>query len=199
MSCVAKLDLTIIQGATFTKAINWYGGGKVCKQIEDLVPGCPTTITITAHGLPTISETPVFIKHVKGATRANTKPDSPAVATYIDVDSFYVDVDTVGQTYTASTGLVTYFAPKNLLNYTARMQIREELDDTTVILELTSPDDITISLEDAKITMTIDSDVTAGLEFETAVYDLELLDDSVPPVVTRLVAGEIELCKEVTR
>lgn len=196
MSCVATVDFVITQGATFSKAINWYGGGKVCKVIENLVPGCPTTITITGHGLPSASETPIYIKHVKGATNANTKPNAPVVATYIDADSFFVDADTYGQTWKANTGLVTYYAPKDLTGWTARMHIREELEDTTTILELTSPTDIAISLADAKITITIDATVTAGLDFETAVYDLEMVNGTD---VVRLVEGEIELCKEVTR
>jgi hypothetical protein len=144
-----------------------------------------------------VSDTPVFISHVKGATRANTDTDKPAVASYIDLDSFYVDVDTVAQTWTANTGLVTYFAPKDLTDYTARMHIREEQDDTTTIVELVSPTEITISTNDAKITITIADTVTAAFDFDSAVYDLELVDNS--GVVTRLVEGEVELCREVTR
>jgi hypothetical protein len=197
MSCVSKLDLCIIQGATFSKALNWYGGGKVCKLIEALVPGCPTQITVTAHGLPSVSDTPVFIKHVKGATNANTEDDKPVVATYIDPDNFYVDADTFGQTYKASTGLITYYAPKDLTGYTARMQIREDIDDATEIIELLSPTDIDINLADARITITIADDVTALFTFEEAVYDLELEDSN--GVTTRLIEGRVALTKEVTR
>jgi len=197
MTCVAKLDITIIQGATFSKAINWYGGGKVCKLITGLVPGCPTQVTVAAHGLPTASDTPVFIKHVKGATRANTKDNQPVVATFIDANTFYIDADTVAQVYTAGTGLLTYFAPKNLVGWTARMMIRQSIDDAAEILSLVSPTDIAISTNDAKITVTIAAAVTETLDFETAVYDLEMVD--VLGEVTRLVEGSVELCKEVTR
>lgn len=196
MACT-KLDLEIKQGETFEKSLNWYGGGKVCKLIEALTPGCPTLITITGHGLPSVSDTPVFISHVKGATRANTKPDKPALATYIDANSFYVDVDTVDQDYKASTGLVTYYAPKDLTSWTARMQIRESIDDATVIQDLVTPTDIAISANDAKITITISAADTANFTFDSAVYDLELID--VSGKVTRLVEGDITLCKEVTR
>lgn len=197
MSCVSQLDLCIVQGATFSKALNWYGGGKVCNLIEGLIPGCPTQITITGHGLPSASDTPVFIKHVKGAKNVNTTDDKPVVATYIDADNFYVDADTVGQTYTANTGLVTYFAPKDLTGYTARMQIREDIDDATEIIELLSPTDIDISIADARITITIADDVTSTFTFEEAVYDLELEDSN--GVTTRLIEGRVGLTKEVTR
>lgn len=193
----AKLDLQINQGETFIKAVNWYGGGKVCKKIEDLEPGCPTLITITDHGLPSVSETPIFIEHVKGATRANTGDKKPAIATYIDPNSFYADVDTVQQTYTASTGVVRYYAPKDLTGWTARMHIRTDVDATETIHTLVSPTDISISTNDAKITMNIAADVTAAFDFDSAVYDLELIDTLGN--VTRLLEGEVELSREVTR
>lgn len=197
MACT-KLDLEIKQGETFEKSLNWYGGGKVCKMIENLTPGCPTQITITGHGLPSVSETPVFVSHVKpNNSRANTKKDTPVLATYIDANSFYIDADTVQQTYTPNTGLVTYYAPKNLTGWTARMHIRESVDADTTIVELTTPGDITISTNDAKITITIAATVTAGFDFDEAVYDLELLDATSK--VTRLIEGTVTLCKEVTR
>lgn len=193
----STLDLTIKQGETFSKALSWFGGGKVCKVIEDLTSGCPVSINITAHGIPNGSDMPVFIDHVGGATRVNTKPNSPIIATFIDVDNFFVDADTVGQTYTANTGLVTYFAPTNLTGYSARMDIRGSIDDTAVIVSLVSPADITLEALLGKITIVIAAAVTALFTFDTAVYDLELIDGT--GVVTRLVEGEIELCKEVTR
>lgn len=192
----ATLDLLIKQGETFTKAVNWYGGGKVCKKIEALEPGCPTMITITDHGLPSASETPIFIEHVKGATRANTK-NNPAIATYIDANTFYADVDTVQQTYTTNTGVVRYFVPKDLTSWTARMHIRESVDSDVIIHAMVSPTDIAISTNDAKITMTISATDTAAFDFDSAVYDLELVDPSGN--VTRLLEGEVELSREVTR
>jgi hypothetical protein len=199
MSCPTK-DFIIKQGSTWSKSVSWLGGGKICKLIEGLTPGCPTSVNITAHGIPDGSELPVFISHVKGATRANTETNRPVVATYIDVDNFFIDKDTVAQTYTSGTGLLTYFAPTDLTNYTARMQIRESRDSTTVIADLTSTaGDIVITSALGKVTVTITAAATALYDFDSAVYDIEVIDDSVEPVVTRIVEGEIELCKEVTK
>ena len=197
MSCIAKLDLDIVQGATFSRGVHWYGGGKICKLIDDVAPGCPTLVTVTGHGLPSISDTPVFISHVKGATRLNTEPNQPVIATYVDADTFYVDSDTVAQTYEASTGLLTYFAPKDLTDWIARMHIREERDDTATIVELVSPDDIDISAADALITINITDEATALYDFDEGVYDLELEDSAGD--VTRLIEGSVTLCREVTR
>lgn len=199
MSC-ARYDMKIKQGTTHSKSASQLAGGKICKMIEDLTPGCPTLVTITAHGIPVGAELPVYVSHVKGATRANTKTGKPVLATYVDANSFFLDADTVDQTYTANTGLLTYYAPSDLTNYTARMHIRENVDDTTAILELaTGGNGITIDTALGKVTFTITAAQTAAFDFDVAYYDLEIVDDSVEPVVTRILEGEIEICKEVTR
>jgi len=77
------------------------------------------------------------------------------------------------------------------------MDIRDAIDDTTTLVSLTSPGDITITLATAEIEMVIDATATAALDFDEAVYDLELIDSS--SVVTRLVYGNVALSKEVTR
>lgn len=199
MSC-AKYNLKIKQGTTYSKAASELGGGKVCKLIENLAPGCPTLITITGHGLPVGAELPVYVSHVQGATRANTKNNSTVVATYVDANSFFIDADTVAQDYTTTSGLVTYYAPSDLTNYTARMHIREEVDSPTTIWEgSTGTGEITINASLGKVTFTIPASVTATFDFDSAVYDLEIVDDSVEPVVTRILEGTVELCDEVTR
>jgi hypothetical protein len=196
---VGRYDFPIIQGATTVEGFNWYGGGKVCKPIATLTVGCPTTVGITGHGLPAESPTPVYISHVQGATRANTVKN-PVHATYIDASSFYLDADTVDQVYKANTGILTYFAPKDITGYTARMHIRENIDDAVELLELTSAaGEITLSVPDARIVVTITAAVTELLTFDEAVYDLELVSNDLVPVVTRLVEGIITLHKEVTR
>jgi len=193
----SKLNITIEQGATYSLGFNWYGAGKLCKLIEDLTPGCPTLITITSHGLPSTSPTPVYISHVQGAKRANTG-GSPVKATWVDANSFYVDADTVGQDYTANTGLVTWYAPTDLTGYSARMHIRENIEDTTTIADLTSVGgDITLSSTDGRIEVTIADDVTAAYDFDEAVYDLEVEDSGGK--TTRLLYGTVTLSKEVTR
>lgn len=199
MSC-AQYNLKIKQGTTYSKSVSQLGAGKVCKLIETLTPGCPTLIGITGHGLPAGAELPVFVSHVLGATRANTKTGKSVVATYVDANSFFIDADTVAQEYTSTSGLVTYYAPTDLTNYTARMHIREEVDDVTAIVELTSTGgDIVIDAALGKVTFTITAAVTATFDFDSAVYDLEIVDDSVEPVVTRILEGTVELCDEVTR
>lgn len=194
-------DIEIIQGSQFVKSIHWYGGGKVYDTIDGVTVGHPTVITVTGHGLPSISKTPISIGGVKGSAKVlNTGEDEcdMVLATHIDANSFSVPIPTVGKVYEANTGYIEWYSPKDLTNFTARMQIRASVDSTDTLVSLTSGGgDIVISLPDAKITMTIATAVTETLDFDTAVYDLELVDSSGE--ATRILEGEVTLSKEVTR
>ncbi len=196
MTTAKNIDITIRQGSTFDKKINWYGGGKIVREIEAVTVGCPTRITITAHGLPAGADTPVYIHDVKGAKDLNTG-NTPVLATYVDADNFDVDTPTRGDTYKADTGCIFYYAPKALSGWTARMDIREDIDDAATLVSLTSPSDIVINTTTAEIQMLISATVTAALDFDGGVYDLELEDGSGN--VTPLIAGNVAFIKEVTR
>ena len=101
--------------------------------------------------------------------------------------------------------------PISLSNHDIFMDIRESVDSLTTILDIgegiTTKDDGTttentqfsVSSSAHEFTLTIDADTTASMSFNTAVYDIEIKDNSTPPVVTRLLQGKIKLSKEVTR
>jgi len=199
MSDVPRLDLTIVQGATFRRTINWYGAGLLCKAIESLTVGCPTVIGITSHGLPSVSTTPVFIHDVRGATNLNTDKKS-AIATYISADSFSVNISTNNQTWVDGSGSVTFYAPTDLTGYTARMQIRITRGSTVSVHELTTENGgITLNAADGGINLLISDTDTAAFDFDNAVYDLELINTNGNGDVTRVAEGTVRLHKEVTR
>jgi hypothetical protein len=188
-------DLTIQQGATFQKTVHWYGGGKVCKEVSAIETGCPTVLTVTGHGMPQ-GDTPVTLS-ARGAKELDTK-NKRVIASYIDANTISVPINTLGKTYSRAYVAVHYYAPKNLTNYTARMQIREDIEDASPLISLTSvAGDIVIDTANAGITVTIAADDTEDLDFDEAVYDLELED--VNGVVTRLLEGSVFLSDEVTR
>lgn len=88
--------------------------------------------------------------------------------------------------------------PMDLTGYTARMQIRAEIDAATPLIELTTENArITITPLEGKVELLISAADTAALTFETATYDLELI--SAAGEVTRLVQGNVKLSREVTR
>ena len=101
--------------------------------------------------------------------------------------------------------------PISLSNHDISMDIRESVDSPTTILDIseeqgiksdgstTSNTSFTVSSSAHQFTLVIDADTTASMSFNTAVYDIEIADNSTPKVVTRLLQGKIKLSKEVTR
>lgn len=192
-------DIVIKQGAQYQDAFHWYGELQ-CQSIENVQVGHPTLITITSHGMPAVSDTPIRIMNVKGARALNTgeRECDRILATYVDANTFSVKVDTTHQRYKAGTGAIEWNIPKTLNGWSARMQIREDIDDETALVDLTSDDnEISISVLDARVTFTIATAITETLDFVEGVYDLELVDPNGE--ATRLLEGKVTLSKEVTR
>ena len=88
--------------------------------------------------------------------------------------------------------------PVNITNWTARLQARVDVEDSEVILSLTTSNG-GITLGGAAGTISLDQTATqtALLPAGTYVYDLELI--SAAGAVTRLVQGELNISPEVTR
>ena len=100
--------------------------------------------------------------------------------------------------------------PIELKNHDVQMDIRSNIDSSDTVLEVREVDltsletgfTVTSASLEAKaneINLTIDADTTASMSFDTAVYDIEIVDNSTPKVVTRILQGKIKLSKEVTR
>lgn len=87
--------------------------------------------------------------------------------------------------------------PIDLTDYTARMQVRRDLDASDVLIELTTENDrISLGGANGEITLTIDAEDTSSIP-RPGVYDLELESDS--GTVIRLLKGTFKLDSEVTR
>jgi hypothetical protein len=92
-----------------------------------------------------------------------------------------------------STGTVI-----NLSGYTARMQIRQTVSSTTVLLELTTLNNrIIITPSEGKIRLLVAAADTGAITWQRGKYDLELVSST--GTVTRLLYGDVEVSREVTR
>ncbi|MCC6475110.1 MAG: hypothetical protein IT514_15355, partial [Burkholderiales bacterium] len=99
-----------------------------------------------------------------------------------------------------SGGELVYNPPVDLTGSTARMQIRPyvESPDADILLSLTTANGgISLGGANGTISLLASAAATAALDFDTAVYDLEVIDGS--GLVTRLLSGMVTLSKEVTR
>lgn len=85
-----------------------------------------------------------------------------------------------------------------LTGYTARMQIRRDVDSTSSLMELTTANGrIVITAALGVITITLTPDLTATLT-RSGVYDLEIMRTATGDVY-KVVRGEFRLEKEVTK
>jgi hypothetical protein len=86
----------------------------------------------------------------------------------------------------------------NFTNFTARMQIRRDIEDSTPIAELTTENGfITLGGTSGTITLYLPPVVTKDLSTRDCVYDLEIIDPAGR--VYRLLKGQIRVDAEVTR
>lgn len=102
--------------------------------------------------------------------------------------------------------------PIDLSGYSGRMQVRPTVDSTTIYLTLSSSlnsDGTGLNFSGSSGTTTptsgsigvyIAACTSSLLDFDTAVYDLELYSGSANcPYTVRLIEGQVKLSKEVTR
>jgi len=101
--------------------------------------------------------------------------------------------------------------PISLSGYSGRMQIRPTVTSPEIYLTLSSSlnsDGTGLNFSGSNgitppasgsIGVYISSTTSSLLDFGQAVYDLEIYSNATPPVVTRLIEGNIRLSKEVTR
>ncbi len=88
--------------------------------------------------------------------------------------------------------------PVDVTGYTARMQIRKTVKSSDVLISLTTANGrITLGGAAGTVTLEISAEDTADFEIFCGVYDLEL--EALDGTVTRLLEGQIEISREVTR
>jgi hypothetical protein len=192
-----KLNLKVYQGSTFTEILRWESGTKIYKPITGITKTAPVVITATAHNIPTGWR--ARVTNVVGMKELNCAADVYYVVTDTATNTVTINaVNALGYTEYVSGGVLEYNEPVNLTGYTARMQIRGKLTDTTVIKELTTVNGgILIDNTLKTITVKLSATETALLDFASAVYSLELVSSSGE--VFQMLNGTLTLVKEVTR
>lgn len=196
-------DLTIKQGSTFTRVLRWESPTVVYKPITAVAKSAPVRITAAAHGIP--DGWRVNIQSVQGMKQLNGLNTPPKAsdyhrATVIDATTVELnDVNALEYGAYTSGGVVAFNQPVDLTGYTARMQIKTKLADTTNLLELTSSPAAGLTVDNVAktITITLTAAQTAALTFKTAVYSLEMVSSAT--VVTEILSGTLTLDKEITR
>lgn len=196
MTTPIKLNFKIIQGSTFNQVLRWESATKVYKTISGITNSAPVVINCTAHGIPVGWR--ARVTNVLGMKEINSGSNDYYTVTDTTTNTVtFNSVNSLGYSAYTSGGVLEYNQPIDLAGYTARMQIRSKLEDTTVIKELTTENGgIVIDNTTKTITLTISATDTSAFTFASAVYSIELVNGSV---VTPFAGGTMTLVKEVTR
>jgi hypothetical protein len=102
-----------------------------------------------------------------------------------------------GATFTKVFSWTENGSLKDLTAFTARMQIRAKKADADPLHSMTTENGgIALGGALGTVTLNITATATAGFNFASAVYDLELVSGST---VYRFAQGAVSLDKEVTR
>ena len=196
------MDISIKQGSTFSLTLKYGQPQFAVKAITGVTKSGQAVVTATGHGLTV--DWPVWVVGVAGMDQLNHTSDelrdacAAYYAYYVDANSLRLDVDTTRFNAYTSGGEVLYHPPVNLTGFTARMQIRETVESTTVLHSLTTENGgITLGGAAGTIALTISATDTAAFTFDTAVYDLEVVSGG--GVVTEIASGAVLMNNEVTR
>jgi hypothetical protein len=170
-----------------------------CAQLPDDHHGGRACAAGTSDVPVALLDVPDWLKTVSRTER--TLPDgSTAYATKVGRPTRSRSRSTApGRTaYSGSAGRLVYNAPMDLSTWSARMAIRESIDDVMPLVSFTSADGTITLGADGKVELVLSATDTDALDFSAGVYDLELLDP-ITAEVTRLASGKVKLSPQVTR
>ena len=196
MAMPTKLNLTILQGSTFSEIIRWEDYKKVYKPITGITQAGPVVITSPTHAVP--DGWRVRVTGVGGMKEINSA-ETYRKATLLTTNT--IEINEINSSlYTAYTtgGVLEYNEPMDLAGYTARMQVRTKIGSTTFLTELTTENGgIVLNNTNKTIKLLISATNTALIDWSKGVYSLELISGA--GIVYTLLTGNITVKNEVTR
>jgi hypothetical protein len=195
----AKINYKIYQGSTFEETLRWESETKQYMPISGITQTAPCVISTSGtHAVPINWR--VRVTGVNGMKDINTiADDAYYLVTSKTSNSVTLNqVNSAGYGAYTSGGILSWNTPIPLIGYTAQMQIRETLESSTVIAELSTANNrIVIDPVNFTISIKLSAAITSAFDFDAAVYSMELTDSQNN--VSPFLSGSISLTKEVTR
>lgn len=196
----ARVNLRIYQGSTFKETFRWESQTKAYVPISNISKAAPCVITTSnTHNIP--AGWRFRVTDVVGMNQINqSSEDQFYLANTVTSNGITINaLNSTNFTAYTSGGIISYNVPVSLANFTALFQMRENINSTTVIKQLTSAPDqgIVIDNNNKIITITISAADTTNFNFTSAVYGLELT--SASGEVFPLLTGTVSLVREIVR
>lgn len=200
MASPAKLNYKVYQGSTFQEIFRWESETKVYLPIAAISKSAPCVITTT-----TTPNLPVGwrfrVVGAGGMKEINSPTDAWYLATDINTNIGSIEINSVnsiGYSNYTGGGVIEFNMPVPISQYSARMQIRETVDSSTIIHTATTENGgIVIDTVLNTITVSIPAVATAEFNFTNAVYSLELY--TTAGTVIPFLIGNLTLLPEITR
>lgn len=192
--------IEIRKGSTYISVVHWEEDVLMYKQITAIVSLAPIRLTVANHGLT--DGWRFAVESVQSMIELNTlKPLVPATwykAKIVDPNTIEIN-DVNGSEFTAYNnggGVIKFYAPVNMANFTARMSIKNKFGGTVLANLTTENGYLNLDNVNKKINIKIPDSVTSPITEKKGVYDLELIANSgeVYPVA----GGPVVFKEEVT-
>lgn len=185
-------NLTIRRGETFNYCVQWMSEPFRFIAIKNVSSTMPVTLTVDKHGLTT--GTPVDVIRANAKTQETILESAKVIV--VDENTLQIDDETTGlKAYTKADYLRVHTYVK-LGGMKARCYFKKAIG-APILFEMTTENGrIYIDENTNLITLNIPAKVTEAIEFDSAKYDLELVQDNY--FVTRLMEGDITVEGEIT-
>jgi hypothetical protein len=196
----ARINLKIYQGSTFKETFRWESQTKAYVPISNISKAAPCVITTSStHNIP--SGWRFRVTDVAGMNQINqSSEDQFYLANTVTSNTITInELNSTNYTAYTSGGTISYNVPVSLANFSALFQMRENINSTSVLKQLTSApgQGIVIDNNNKIITINITAADTTNFNFASAVYGLELTSGTGE--VFPLITGTISLVKEIVR
>lgn len=196
---VAKTELTVYQGKTFSRILRWEAAPIVYKPITAIEQSAPIRLTVPSHGLP--NGWRAAVSSIRGMPEINAgspiKAKDYEKATVVDEDTIeFNNVNAVGFRAYVSGGILQYNTPVDLTGMAARMAVKDKVGGAVLATLTTENNGIILDNTAKTIQIFITATDTALFTWKKGVYDLEMVGSD--GTVTLLLSGTISVDKEVT-
>ena len=192
-----NVDLEIKQGSTFQRIVRYEKEPFLFAPITAILVRTPARFTCTSHGIP--DDWRVALVGMTGAKAAavDFPPTDDEFYVSKKVDTNTVEINELVSADLGKTagGSLCYYTPVSLTAATARMQIKDKVGGTELMLLNTTNARLVLDAVASTISIVIDAADTGAITWLRGVYDLEL---EVAGVVYPVLDGTVKVIKEVT-
>lgn len=192
-----NVDLEIKQGSTFQRLVRFEKEPFKFVPITAILARTPAKFTVTSHGIP--DGWRVAIVGMAGAKAAAVDfpptDDEFYAATVVDTNTVEINELVSADIGRTASGSLCFYTPVPLAGATARMQIKDKIGGTELLLLDTANGRLVLDAAACTISIIIDADDTESITWLSGVYDLEL---EVSGVVYSVLDGTVKVIKEVT-